>query len=622
MLRLEQVQPGLYLHSKAGVKMCGINGFTWRDVPLIEKMNSVLTHRGPDDQGIYTDDKISFGGVRLSILDLSPSGRQPMCNEDETVWILHNGEVYNFMQLREELEKKHIFRSNTDTEVILHAYEEWGKDCIKKFNGMWAFAIYDKKNSILFLSRDRFGIKPLYYIHSKKGFIFSSEIKGILQHDSERIPNDKIIYEYLALNLLDHSRETFFNNIYRLMPGENLTYDISRKTYTCEKWFNLKPESGDHSFNQAVKTLQTLFSDSVKYRLIADVDVGSCLSGGVDSSALVCTMNRLRSKKSKTFSLVFPGSKIDETLYIDEVVKSTGVKSYRVTPTVKDLIADLYDLIETQEEPFNSLSIYGQYKVMELAHNNNMKVLLDGQGGDELFAGYPGYYRYYLLDCLKHFRLGEFFRILKKKKDINFILFLGKVLLMRVSISRKLLQYIQFKNLKVLTDFYYDTLFKEKNGLNQALFHDLTRYSIPQLLRYEDKNSMRWSIEARVPFLDYRIAAFVTGLPPHYKLHCVTKYIFRASMEGFVPEKILKRQDKIGFAVPDAEWMETPEFAELFTKIMKSPLFRSRKYWKHEEVENLYIHRKGSAKILWKILNVELWLRIFIDKKEEKNGQP
>jgi asparagine synthase (glutamine-hydrolysing) len=606
---------------KTGVKMCGINGFTWRDVSLIEKMNSVLTHRGPDDQGIYTDDKVSLGGVRLSIIDLSPSGRQPMCNEDKTVWILHNGEVYNFLELRKELEEKHIFRSNTDTEVILHAYEEWGTDCVKKFNGMWAFAIYDKKNSILFLSRDRFGIKPLYYIDSE-GFIFSSEIKGILQHDSERIPNDKIIYEYLAFNLLDHSRETFFNYIYRVMPGENLIYDISQKTYTCEKWFNLKLELSDHSFDQAVKTLQTLFSDSVQYRLIADVDVGSCLSGGVDSSALVCTMNRLRNRKLKTFSLVFPGSEIDETFYIDEVVKSTGVKSYRVTPTIKDLIADLYDLIETQEEPFSSLSIYGQYKVMELAHINNMKVLLDGQGGDELFAGYPGYYRYYLLDCLKNLRLGEFFKILKQKKDINFILFLGKVLLMRFNISRKLLQYIQFKNLKVLTHFYKGNLFKEKKGLNQALFYDLTMYSIPQLLRYEDKNSMRWSIEARVPFLDYRIAAFATGLPPHYKLHNgVTKYLFRNSMEGLIPEKILKRRDKIGFAVPDAEWMVTPEFAEVLTEVMKSPLFRSRKYWKHKEVEKLY-HRKGSAKILWKILNVELWLRIFIDKKEGKNGQP
>lgn len=605
--------------------MCGINGFDWREPLLIEKMNSILTHRGPDDQDIYADDEVSLGVVRLSIIDLSVAGRQPMSNEDDTVWITYNGEVYNFMELRKELEEKgHKFKSNTDTEVVLHAYEEWGKPCVERFNGMWAFAVYDKNRNLFFLSRDRFGIKPLYYYYGGKKFIFSSEIKGILQHDIDRIPNKKVIYEYLAFNLLDHSVETFFKNVHRLMPGENLIYDISEKTLETSKWYDLKNNLRkiEKPENEVEREIRVLFTDSVHYRLIADVPVGSCLSGGIDSSSIACTMSSLGTNKIKTFSLVFPGLGIDETFYIDEIVRSTNVEPYKISPSTKDLINDLHDLIWTQEEPFGSLSIYGQYKVMQLAHKNGMKVLLDGQGGDELLAGYSKYYKYYLLECLMNLEFKEFIRTAKVQKDVpNLILFLGVALLRKSESIDRLMKKFSSKRLRFLNNFYNGeiSLSERRFNLNQVLSDDLTRYSIPQLLRYEDKNSMRWSIESRVPFLDYRFVGFIASLLSRYKIReGITKYAFRKSMEGVVPQKIIQRQDKIGFATPDSEWFRTLEFIPLIKDILDSTTFKSRKYWNHKEVKKMFqdhVNRKNDhSRTLWRIINTELWLRIFIDE--------
>ena len=599
-------------------------------------MNNAIAHRGPDDRGVYLNE-ISLGAVRLSIIDLSPAGRQPMSNEDKTVWIIHNGEVYNFQELRKEL-KHYSFKSNTDTEVILHAYEEWGPSCVERFNGMWAFAVYDKKKNVIFLSRDRFGIKPLYYYWKGEKFIFSSEIKGILEHAVDRKPNDKIIYEYLAFNLLDHSRETFFGGVYRVLPGENMVYDLSTKTLESTKWYDVtsKKHAQSSEDNTVIEKLRTLFTDSVRYRLIADVPVGSCLSGGIDSSSVVCTISSLRNEEEntdrnkngkllKTFSLVFPGTDIDETYYIDRVVQSTRVESCRVSVDAQHLMHDLHDLILTQEEPFSSLSIYGQYKVMELAHKNDMKVLLDGQGGDELFAGYLGYYRYYLTECLMNLQMNPFLETLKAIKPKKVLFLVGATLLMKCTLIKKLLMYIQLNRLQFLKGFCNPSYSGKGTDLTTVLLDDLTVYSIPQLLRYEDKNSMRWSIETRVPFLDYRIVELSTSLPSTLKIRGgKTKYIFRKSMEGVVPRIILNRRDKIGFAAPDADWMRTPAFIELMKSVIESTEFRSRKYWKYKEVEKLlkeHLQGKNHKKVLWKIMNTELWLRTFIDGNEEgKNG--
>lgn len=618
------------------ILICGINGFTWKDPALIERMNRALKHRGPDDQSTYIDELVTLGHRRLSIIDLSAAGRQPKCNEDESIWIVFNGEVYNFQEIRPVLEKAgHRFSSNTDTEVIIHAYEEWGEGCVERFNGMWAFAIYDKNNDRLFLSRDRFGVKPLYFCRTERGLIFSSEIKGILEHQVVRAAHDKTVYDFLVLGFSDHQSQTFFQGIERLMPGENMVYSFSSGNLKRAKWYD--PDEKAERIKKSGKTsekiseksiaekIRCLFIDSVRYRLISDVPVGSCLSGGIDSSSIVHAMRSIsKTKEIKTFSMVFPGKKLDESTYINEVVSGTGVEAHSITPTSKDLQSDLLDLIKTQEEPFGSLSIYGQYKVMELAHKNGMKVLLDGQGSDEIFAGYFIYYKYYLFESLLHFQMNEAMKTAKRVKNrlLDMLLFPAMTLLSYLGLSQGFLrnlwlsrqmhlagvEKIQLAN--PLTDRGFD--------LNRALRSDLTRYSIPQLLRYEDKNSMRWSIETRVPFLDYRLVEYAMSLPSGCKIrNGTTKYILRKALRGLVPERILNRRDKIGFAAPDEDWMRAPEFEDFMRSLVNSEEFLQRKYWKQEEVIKLLEeHLSGKAdhkEALWRVINIELWLRQFID---------
>jgi len=613
--------------------MCGINGFTWKDESLIEKMNHSLRHRGPDDQNIYVDDNISLGHCRLSIIDLSFAGRQPKSNEDGSIWIIFNGEIYNFQEIRAILEKNgHKFSSNTDTEVIVHAYEEWGTDCVERFNGMWAFAIYDKSRNIIFFSRDRFGVKPLYFYRHEKGLVFSSEIKGLLQHNITRVPNDKAVYDFLILGFVDHLPETFFQGIDRLMPGESMIYELTRGTMKKFRWYDLDSKmmgTNKISEKEAAKKIRELFIDSVRYRLISDVPVGSCLSGGIDSSAIVYAMRKLNETiEIKTFSLIFPGKKLDESEYINEVVKATKVEGNSVCPTTEDLIRDLNDLIQTQEEPFGSMSIYGQYKVMELAHENDMKVLLDGQGSDEIFAGYFIYYKYYLFESLFHLQTKEIEKTSKaiKNKLNDLILFPVMTILSKMGLSEGPLKNVWLSRMKYLKGLDKNKLanpLKDRGfDLNRALYSDLTRYSIPQLLRYEDKNSMRWSIESRVPFLDYRLVELAMSLPSCYKIRKgTTKYILRKALKDLVSDRILGRRDKIGFATPDVDWLISPAFNEMAKEILKSNKFKSRKYWAQDEVLHLVDehlgkdcnHRKNYSNVLWRIINVELWLRSFID---------
>ncbi|NYT02685.1 MAG: asparagine synthase (glutamine-hydrolyzing), partial [Methanosarcinales archaeon] len=381
-----------------------MNGFTWDDPELIRRMNEALSHRGPDDLGIFNDGRVTLGHCRLSIIDLSSQGRQPMSNEDGTIWIVYNGEVYNFSQVRSELQERgHRFSSATDTEVIVHAYEEWGPSCVERFNGMWGFALYDLGKGELLLCRDRFGVKPLYYIRGERGLIFSSEIKGLLPTLHNRSPNPRAVYEYLAFGFTDHRRETFFSGVERLMPGERLIYDLKTGIVRLERWYRLEERAGlVDGHRNPVSQLKSLFMDSVQYRLVSDVPVGCCLSGGIDSSAIVYGMRAVSPQSHiKTFSMVFPGQRLDESRFIDTVVQDSEVESYRITPTPDELRQDLLDLVWAQEEPFRSISIYGQYRVMKLAHQNGMKVLLDGQGSDELFAGYFIYFKYYIFECLR-----------------------------------------------------------------------------------------------------------------------------------------------------------------------------------------------------------------------------
>ncbi len=606
--------------------MCGINGFSWADETLVRRMNDAIRHRGPDDEGVYIDDQVSLGHVRLAILDLSPRGHQPMKykKDNREVWIVYNGEIYNFIELRGRLEdERYSFKSNTDTEVILAAYLEWGPECVRMFNGMWAFAIYDKNKNKIFLSRDRFGIKPLYYYYDGNNLIFSSEIRAILEHDIKRKPNDAMIFDFLYYNLLDHTEETFFEGIKRLMPGHNLVFDLKTRTLDIHQYYNLRANVRSKKEPADPQRFRELFFRSVKRRLIADVPVGSCLSGGLDSSSVVCAMRQIEPDKNiRTFSLVFPGLEIDESRYQKAVVDRCNVEWYKTTFTSKEVLNDLEDLIETQEEPFSTLSIYGQYRVMKLAREHTMKVLLDGQGSDEILAGYHYFFGYYYYELFKQLKWRQLIKeVISYRKNTGSFkavkYFAG--LLLPEKLQRWILNRSTYLSKEFIKRFKNrkDPRFQKK-GLNEALISAVIN-NLPHLLRFEDKNAMRWSIETRVPFLDPELVEYVLSTPPEAKIkNGITKIMLRNALKGIVPEVILNRKDKIGFATPDREIANSQEIREFIWEIINSESFKRRKYWDWKKIHKIYRSKNGSKSIfigeaIWKVVILELWLRKWIE---------
>ncbi len=603
--------------------MCGINGFNWSNKKLIKEMNAAIKHRGPDDEGYYTDKRISLGSVRLAIVDLSSKGHMPMVSKDKNLIIIHNGEIYNY----KEIGKGDSFKSRTDTEVILHAYKKWGTKCVKKFNGMWAFAIYDKEKDILFLSRDRFGIKPLYYYYSKNKFIFSSEIKAILRHDIERKTNDAIIFDYLFYNLVDHTEETFFKGIKRLMPGHNLIFNLKTGELKIEEYYNIKKriKYKKRKLKQDdYKKLKELFLKSVQRRLISDVPVGSCLSGGIDSSSIVCAMRNLNKRKIiKTFSLSFPHENIDETKYQKIIIKRAQTKSYFTTPKPEEFLDDLNDFLLSQEEPVTGTSAYAQYRVMKLAHDNKMKVLLDGQGSDELFAGYHYYFSYYFKELLLKLKwiklikeILDYKKVNRSNKAIKFFIFLLLPYNFKLWINYKKNNFLDkdfisnFKNRKVKIRQW------KNRTLNSALIESLIYYSIPHLLRHEDKNAMRFSIESRVPFLDHQLVEFALSKPPYFNINKgITKYGLRKALRKLVPTAILSRKDKIGFATPEDKWLRNKRIEREIRRIINSESFKKRKYWNSNKIKKMYDKhiqgKKNYGNEIWKCICLEKWLEIF-----------
>lgn len=609
--------------------MCGIAGFSWKDESLMKAMLEELKHRGPDDEGLYSDDSVTLGHRRLSILDLSHKGHQPMIRDDGKLIIVHNGEIYNYKELKNELEDKgYVFESNTDTEVIIYAYKEWGYDCVKRFNGMWSFAIYDKRKNILFLSRDRFGIKPLYYYNKEGKFIFASEIKAILIHGMPRVPNDRAIFEFLYYNTYDHAEYTFFENIIRLLPGHNLIFHLDNKKIEKIKYYDLRQEIKNKNLQQG--DFKEIFLQSIKRRLVADVSVGSCLSGGLDSSSIVCGMRHLTPySEIKTFSLIFPETEIDESKYQKIVESKCRVSPYKTSFTPNDILNDLFDLIKTQEEPFGSLSIYGQYRVMRLAKENNMKVLLDGQGADEILAGYHYFFGYFYYELFRNFKIRKLVEeILEYRRKYGTFLsvkyFIG--LLLPLTLQRHIINKNIPLSKRFIKKFENVSSFRfVKKDLNEALI-DAVVYSLPHLLRFEDKNAMRWSIESRVPFLDHELVEFVLALPSKYKINKGwTKHILRKRLVHIVPSEILHRSDKVGFATPDKDLAYSDAIAKLIRDIIESPSFKNRKYWDWKKIHALYEKRKTNkiyrGDIIWKLVILELWFRIFIDVEKYSSSE-
>jgi asparagine synthase (glutamine-hydrolysing) len=669
--------------------MCGIFGlFNVDEEPVnlsaVHRATTRLRHRGPDDEGYLLvntrrglreerrgDDTVAmrslphiqagldatfdlaFGFRRLSIIDLSPAGHQPMCSEDGTMWVMFNGEIYNYRILREELTAKgHKFRSNTDTEVIVHAYEEWGPDCLNRFNGMWAFAIWDGRQKKLFCARDRFGIKPFYYFQHNRTFAFASEIKALLELDVlPREANHEVIYDYLAQNLVDHTENTFFSNIKKLMGGHYLEWRVGDRTPSIHRYYDL-PRNGVSTGDRGAfeKRFYELFQDSIRLRLMSDVPLGSCLSGGLDSSSIVCMVDKLMREEGlklpggetiqKTFSARYDEKRHDEGPFIDAVVKQTCVDAHFIYPIGHDLAECLEDLIYYQEEPFSSTSIYAQWKVFELTKQCGVKVALDGQGADEVFAGYHFYFGPLFADLLRTLQGIAFVRELSAQLSLrcqavghDLRIAAGYICpeVMKVPLrrSRALARSLKearvggFLNEEFVARFAHQSALEEgaKRGngsfLDGVLYEGLVFSALPSYLRYEDKNSMAHSIESRLPFLDYRLVEFAFSLPWDQKIQGgTTKAILRNALKGILPDVIRQRQDKVGFSTPDDVWLRG-EMKDTISQIINSDLFLGRPFFHADSVKAMVRdNQSGQINIsttIWQWAILELWMRKFID---------
>ena len=604
--------------------MCGIAGqycFDGRapDRQLLARMSEQLIHRGPD--GVGTEVRGCMGLVhrRLAIIDLSDDGLQPMTNEDKTLWLLFNGEIYNYIELRDELVNKgHRFHSRSDTEVILHAYEEWGTGCLQRFNGMWAFALWDERSQQLFCARDRFGIKPFYYTEIDGSFLFASEIKALVEHpDAGKKPDDEVLGTYLAWGVQDHSAHTMFDGILQLKPAHALLV-TKEGAHTPYRYWDVTINGSVRSDNGIEKEsgrFLDLLKDATRIHLRSDVAVGTCLSGGIDSSTLAVLINNLIreeappsvSDRQKTFSVVFTDKRFDESRYIDEIVNATGVDSHRTEPDPAQLWDDIDRLVWVQDEPFGSLSIYAQYCVMRLA-KKNVKVVLDGQGADELLAGYLAYQAGYIRGLVHSFHpvkaIREIAGSLRNHRDF-FSSALGQLLTRR---SRR--------NLLTMTVPPVD---RYAGSLPDVLRRELCSTNLPALLHYEDRNAMAFSLESRVPYLDVRFVEYVASLPLNQKIrNGVTKIALRNAVKGIIPERIRCRMDKMGFVTPEEIWMRET-LRPFVLDVIGADSFRARPYWNADAVMRDYqafLEGKSAySPEIWRIVCTELRLRKFFDRK-------
>ncbi len=529
--------------------MCGIAGVilkTQSGLPLsevLQKLSYHLKHRGPDGEGFMIVDsqdscpyfhqfentssrklnylptkKISeapaestlgFVHRRLSIIDLSERAHQPMCNESANTWITYNGEIYNYQELRLELiQLGHAFISESDTEVILHAYAEWGVNCVEKLNGMWAFCIYDSVRKICFASRDRLGVKPFYYTNNQNYFAFASEQKALVKSGlSSSKVNEKGLHLYLTSAQLENETQNFFEDIQELWPGSNLIFNLQSHTTELKRYFDLNNEvnqSNNHlSDLDLIEKIKQSFTQSVQLRLRSDVEVGTCLSGGIDSSAIAVSIAELTKKPFYCFTSIFKNQTFNEEYFADLVAQKTGALHAKIEPNFEGLINELDELIYSQDVPIWDTSTYAQYKVMELAKLNHIKVVLDGQGADELFAGY---HHHFLATWNHYFSKGSFKKgiqsVFEAKESIpNPLLFFIKERFKQQQ-NLKHNQLIQFLNSDYVNAFDVSNPSEYFDDLNQQLIHDIYHTRLKSFLKCEDRCGMWHSVESRVPFSD------------------------------------------------------------------------------------------------------------------------
>ncbi len=569
--------------------MCGIAGIIQSselfEMHHLKQMTSALAHRGPDGEAHWQDESghVLLGHRRLAIIDLSPAAAQPMHYLDRYT-IIHNGEIYNYIELRKELQNEgYSFRTQSDTEVILAAYDHWEEECVEHFDGMFAFGIWDKQEQEFFVARDRFGEKPFYYFQDRDTFIFASEMKAIWASGVRRIPNLKMLFNFITIGYVDNPaapEETFFERIFRLPPASRLYYTPATGELSIERYWDIDTGEQDKEITipDAIEKFQHLLTASVRRRLRSDTAIGTSLSGGLDSSTIAAIIDRVKmtGQAQKCFTASFPGFEKDESHYARLVADRFRLDQHTVSISADDLITDWQRFLHHQEEPVASASAFAQYKVFELAKQQGVTVLLDGQGADETLAGYTKYYKWYWQELFQKRRLLRSREIPAARskgvkesfgvKNVLASLFpdLASVILERQYLVHALRQqdlHPEFVKLQS-KEAYYTT--PEIHHLNGLLYFNTCTHGLEELLRYADRNSMAHGREVRLPFLSHELVTFLFKLPSHFKIkEGWTKWLLRQSMSSQLPDEITWRQDKVGFEPPQKTWMEDNRFQEM-----------------------------------------------------------
>lgn len=653
--------------------MCGIIGWFGtslnpESIESLRKGNIAAAHRGPDGSGLIAIDLASgrnfdlersetgggdgnwaaLGHRRLSIIDISEGGHQPMSRDNDRLWITFNGEIYNYRELRKELQiLGHEFRSESDTEVILAAYQEWGTACVGRFEGMWAFVIVDLKRQTAFGSRDRWGIKPFHYTFRDGELLFSSEIRQLLAFQGVgRKYNRMVAAGFVLYGSIESGEDTFFDGIKSLPQGHNFEYCLRSREF--KKYSYYQPDfaiNQNISIDDAAMEFRRLFIESIELHLRADVPIGSCLSGGIDSSSIVMVIKDLLGKSGKselqrTFSSHFEEQEANEMIYMEEAFRASGAKYEIVRPVEEGFISEMDTLIRAQEEPFGSTSIYAQWCVYRLAKESGVKVLLDGQGADEMLAGYVGLANYYDLELLhKKEHLKLFYekscrlRLNGTKNPRLTVLRQGADVVMRrmglskfwssgggasanipsastswalSDVAKEVIEnHPHFANQR---RFPYEESEKLNNVLYQLTYHN----NLQGLLKYADRNSMASSVESRVPFVHRPLMEFVFSLAANHKIRDgYTKRVLRDSMEGILPKKIQNRVSKLGFATPEQSWFKGPLGEQIRESLNDAEI---RNFLKPDEAASYFsdINQYGIRDSApWRWLNFVRWRQLF-----------
>lgn len=633
--------------------MCGIAGIitsrnnVFNISEKIKTMSAAIAHRGPDGEGFILaspqqvipyfgnvsksfsrkdlpyapssdlenlqDAFLAFAHRRLSIIDVTETGHQPMCNADKKHWITFNGEIYNYIELKEELAKLgHHFVSGSDTEVILASYKEWGTNCVKRFNGMWAFCLYDIEKEICFASRDRLGVKPFYCVHNDSFFAFASEQKAFVKAGLIKAEiNGASLHNYLVNGLLETAPTNFFENVIELFPGQNLIYSIKNSSVEVEQYYVITETRDNEELSDAelISKIEETLYNAVKVRLRSDVEVGACLSGGIDSSVLCGLMSDILQSPIYCFTSVFKNQPFNEESFADIVSAAIHANHKKIEPTKEGFINEISNLVYSQDVPIWDSSTYAQFKVMELAKQNNIKVVIDGQGADELFGGYHHHF------VAKWNNLSQEEGGHKMVKDIKasrvtfespFVFYAKEKIKQKTNLKKS--SGLNLLNKDFVASGHINNTAVYYNSVNQQLFDDIYRSRLKTFLKCEDRCGMWHSVESRTPFSDdVNLIDLVFSFNGNRKIQKgISKYLLREASKNILPQKIYNRYDKKGFETPMHQW--TRELSPMMINEIKESKFGfvNKNYLDKLNTDNI-----KEAKMLFKLFILSRWYKVF-----------